>query len=219
MSPIFKSITCWLFTPMMFLASLNQGSEYSARRNGSTQSTEKPAGLKYKPILWHANNHLGSYVPYMDKVYISKMSSQEKAAVAFTAIFLDNTCNSESKESIKVHCSLIEALGLGKQCSPGSIQFLRYWFYQDKKSLKDLEGCQIVPSTATYQERLVDVSMAQSGELYLVKFTAAGLDLREMRIWQWKQIDRYLFRGNKMVKVDSRVLSKEEKNLEEPKNH
>jgi len=215
MSSFLKIISCCFFSNLIFLPLFYLGVRPIVKSNEPSQAKNKPTNIKYNRLFWYADNESGTYVPYTDSLYISKMSNQEKAAVAFSSIFYDNYCDS-SDGSMTKRCSMIELMGLGKQCSQHNIEFLKYWFSQDKKSIGELQGCQIVPLTATYQERFVDVSSARIGDLYLVKFTAGGMDLREMKTWKWKQLDRYLLRKGRMVKLDSKISSREERNLEEP---
>jgi hypothetical protein len=209
-SLVFKFLYCVAVTQLFFLPLF-----YLEIRNETYEAKNNGKSIQYNRLFWHADNESGTYVPYTDSLYISKMSNPEKAAVAFSSISYDNYCD-PLPGSVKGRCSLIEALGLGEQCSDRNVQFLEYWFVNDKKSIGELQGCEIVPLTASYQERFVDVSSAKIGNLYLVKFTVAGMDLREMKTWNWQQIDRYILRMGRMIKLDSKISSRKEKNSRSP---
>lgn len=93
---------------------------------------------------------------------------------------------------------------MGYKCSDTHLGFLRQWFKNDKKSLKELEDCSEIPSTATIQDSFDEINLKVKGNEITISFKATGVNVREEEIWNWEETDYFIFENDniQLIKKD-----------------
>ncbi|MFA7133043.1 MAG: hypothetical protein WC108_07065, partial [Bacteroidales bacterium] len=135
------------------------------------------------------------------------LTDQERAALGYVATFIGNECDwdgdtKEDRSNLK--CKILSALKLGYQCSDTHLGFLRQWFKNDKKSLKELEDCSEIPSTATIQDYFDEINLKVKDNEITISFKATGYDVREEESWNWEETDYFIFENDniQLIKKD-----------------
>jgi len=143
----------------------------------------------------------------INKAYCKTISAPEKAALGYVATFIGNECSwdgayTENRSNLK--CEILTALGLGYQCSEQHLGFLRTWFKDDAKALKELENCPTTPNTATIQDTFDEITLTTKGNKISVFFKANGVNVREESSWSWSQTDHFELNKNniKLIKQE-----------------
>ncbi|MDP4221417.1 MAG: hypothetical protein Q8896_13360 [Bacteroidota bacterium] len=126
----------------------------------------------------------------INEEYCKVMSDAERAAIGFAAYNIGSECEwdgeaTEGRTNLK--CVVPSALGLGYQCSDTQITFLRTWFRNDPKSLKELNGCPTTPNTSTIQDTFDEIKVTTKGDKIILTFKANGVNMREDEAWSWSE--------------------------------
>lgn len=141
--------------------------------------------------------------------YLHNITPPEKAALAYVAYDIGNECewgyDSDGNGRV-LWCRIVSALDLGHQCSDKQLNFLRKWFAKDTVSLKKLESCPTMPNTATIQTTfdkiLIQKNVAE--KTITVSYKITGINMRELKSWQWSQTDVFEYDSEHIVLVDSK---------------
>lgn len=148
----------------------------------------------------------------VNEKFIKIMPEPVKAAIAYSSTFVGNECwweNGEANEDrTNLKCKILTALNLGCQGSKTHLDFLRYWFRTDKKSLERLESVPTVPYTATIQDWFEKIHVIVKDNIIKVSYFAEGVNYSESETWRWKETDIYEYKNNtlKLVDVESTGL-------------
>lgn len=146
----------------------------------------------------------------IDKEFCKTISDPEKAALAYVATFIGNECiwdEEYTNERNNLKCEIITALDLGYQCSDKHLGFLKSWFRNDPRILKEIENCPKTPYTATVQETFEEIVLTNKGNEIMVFFKASGVNLREAESWTWSETD-YFQLNNNSIKLTNKDKSK-----------
>ena len=178
-----------------------------------------PKNLKLKDksvkFLWRELKYDETIKDSIDAICINEelcetLTDQERAALGYVATFIGNECDwdgdtKEDRSNLK--CKILSALKLGYQCSDTHLGFLRQWFKNDKKSLKELENCSEIPSTATIQDSFDEINLKVKGNEITISFKATGVNVREEESWNWEETDYFIF-GNDNIQLIKKDKSK-----------
>jgi len=178
-----------------------------------------PKNLKLKDksvkFLWRELKYDETIKDSIDAICINEelcetLTDQERAALGYVATFIGNECDwdgdtKEDRSNLK--CKILSALKLGYQCSDTHLGFLRQWFKNDKKSLKELEDCSEIPSTATIQDYFDEINLKVKDNEITISFKATGYDVREEESWNWEETDYFIF-GNDNIQLIKKDKSK-----------
>lgn len=142
--------------------------------------------------------------------FCKTISEPEKAALGYVATFVGSDCNwdgdfKDDRSNLK--CKILTALNLGYQCSDQHLGFLRKWFKEDKRVLKDLENCPTTPYTANSQNTFTKIRILVKGKEISVYFEAIGVNTREEKSWTWNETD-YFYYDNHHLKLLKKKQSK-----------
>jgi len=144
---------------------------------------------------------------FINDDYCKTISEPERAALGYVATFIGNECwwegdYTDKRDNLK--CEILTALNLGYQCSDKHLGFLRQWFKNDTKAIKELEACPTTPNTSTIQDTFDEITLTSKGNQITVFFKANGVNMREERSWTWSQTDYFQFDKDniKLIKQD-----------------
>lgn len=149
----------------------------------------------------------------INKALIATLSAPERAALGFVVTFIGSDCNwdGDAREDLSnLKCKTLAALGLGYQCSDLHLGFLRQWFREDERSLKQLESCPIIPYTATRQNTFNFINLTVRGNNISVEFAANGINMSIGEHWSWTETDDFLFDQDNI-----KLIAKKESNIKQ----
>jgi hypothetical protein len=188
----------------------------------TTESTsEKIVKLTNKNVnfLWRENRYDKELKDTFNTIIINEelcksLSEPERAALGFVVTFIGSECDwdGEAKDDYSnLKCKTLTALDLGYQCSDKHLGFLRQWFKNDRKTLKELEGCPTVPYTATSQNTFNYINLNVKDNKISVKFGANGVNMRMGQIWSWTETNHFQFDTDniKLIKKDESKVKRE----------
>lgn len=187
----------------------------------SSKPKESPKNpvLKDKSIkfLWRDKNS----AIVINKEFCKTMLDHEKAAIAYVATFIGNDCDWDgpyNSDRSNLKCEILTALGLGYQCSEKHLGFLRKWFKNDAKALKELENCPTTPNTATIQDTFDEINLVTKGNKISVFFKANGVNLREESSWSWSETNHFEFNNDniKLIKQDRSKVENKHFTIQKP---
>ena len=150
-------------------------SEYliSAKVIKPLKLTDKKVKFLWREFLYDKEFSKEINTIILNKNYIKSISEPEKAALAYTATFIGNGCGWDGKadgSTGNLKCKILTALDLGYQCSVQHLGFLRDWFRNDHKILKELENCTTTPDGATVQDTFDEIHLHITGNKITVFF-------------------------------------------------
>src|SRR5690606_40506381 len=90
-------------------------------------------------------------------------------------------------------------LDLGYQCSYKHLNFLRFWFRNDKNILKELENCPTTPDGATVQDTFDEINIESEENMITIFFKANGINMREGKTWSWTEKHYFEFKKNELI--------------------
>jgi len=151
---------------------------------------------------------------FINEDFCKTISEPERAALGYVATFIGNECwwDGEAKiDRSNLKCKILTSLNLDYQCSSKHLGFLRDWFKNDVKSLKELEYCPTTPYTSTIQDTFNEIILTVKGNEISVFFKANGVNLREGDSWSWEETDYFELNGNniKLIKKDESKVKRE----------
>lgn len=163
-------------------------------------------------FLWRADKYDEALKDTFNSIFIDEdfcktITDAERAAIGYVATFIGNECwwdGEANDDRSNLKCKILTALNLGYQCSDKHLGFLRQWFKDDKKSLKELEGCPTTPYTSTIQDTFDEISLTVKKNKISVFFKASGVNTREGKSWSWTETNHFQVDGNniKLIKKD-----------------
>ena len=133
------------------------------------------------------------------------LTEPERAALGYVVTFIGSECNwdGDAKEDFSnLKCKTLSALNLGYQCSDQHLGFLRQWFKNDGKTLKELENCPTVPYTATSQNTFDYINLKVKDNKISVEFGANGVNMRMGESWSWTETDHFQLDKDNIKLVD-----------------
>ena len=149
----------------------------------------------------------------IDEDLCKKLSEPERAALGFVVTFIGSECNwdGEANDDLgNLKCKTLSSLALGYQCSEQHLGFLRQWFRNDNKSLKELEDCPTVPYTASSQSSFDYINLNVKDNKISIKFGANGVNMRMGESWNYTETD-YFQVANDNIKLIKKEQSKIER--------
>lgn len=181
----------------------------------------KPLQLANKKIkfLWRKNLYNKELKMEVNSIvlndhYIKTITGPEKVALAYVATFIGNECEwdgqpTESRSNLR--CKILDALGLGYQCSNPHLDLLRFWFRNNQDIVKELENCPTIPDGATIQNTFDEINLEVKGNQIIVSFKVNGINMRESISYHWSEKHVYEFKGNELLllKKDVSQVKKE----------
>ena len=203
-----------LAIPFFLASCMEQKSdlEIVKKTNNSEHSYKKSILTKEKienktiDFLWRKNKFDRKINDTIEEICINTsfcktISEPEKAALGYVATFVGNDCNwdgdfKDDRSNLK--CKILTALNLGYQCSEQHLGFLRKWFKEDEKVLKDLETCPTTPRTATSQNTFIKIRLILKGKEISVYFEAIGVNTREEKSWAWNETNYFHYDKNQL---------------------
>jgi hypothetical protein len=169
-------------------------------------------------FLWRADKYDEALKDTFNSIFIDEelcktLSEPERAALGYVATFIGSECNwdGEGKDDFSnLKCKTLTALDLGYQCSDKHLGFLRKWFKNDKKILKELEDCPTVPYTASSQQTFDFINLIVKGNIISVEFAASGVNMPMGETWEWSETDYFqVDKDNiKLIKKDKSKLKR-----------
>lgn len=171
----------------------------------------EPLKLSDKKVkfLWRENRYVEEWKTEVSSIalnqkYINTISEPEKAALAYVGFFIGNECEwdgkaNENRSNLK--CKIPWALGLGYQCSNEQLDFLRFWFRNNKTILNELENCPTTPDGATIQDTFDEINIEVKNNRITVFFKANGMNMREQKSWNWTETHVFDFKVNQLILV------------------
>jgi len=172
---------------------------------------------KNERFLWRENKYDKVLKDTFNSIMINEelcktLTNPERAALGFVATFIGSECNWDGQgksEFGNLKCKTLTALDLGYQCSDKHLGFLRNWFKNDIKSLKELENCPIVPDGATRQETFDYINLIVKDKIVSVEFGVSGVDMhRGGDSWSWTETDQFQIDDNNSIKLIKKAKSK-----------
>jgi hypothetical protein len=179
----------------------------------------KPLKLTNKKVkfLWREMQYVedldGEFnVITLNEKYIKNISEPEKAVLAYVATFIGNECSwdgkaNENRSNLK--CKILSGLDLGYQCSSRHLDFLRFWFRNNKNILKELENCPTTPDGATVQDTFDEIDLEIKDNKITVFFKASGINVREQQSWKWTENHFFEFKDDELILLKKDISSKE----------
>src|SRR5690606_1441622 len=136
----------------------------------------------------------------LNEEYIQNITDPEKATLAYIATFIGNECAWDGKavDRSNLKCKMLWALDLGYQCSYRHLEFLRFWFRNEKEILKELTNCPTTPDGATVQDTFDEINLSVNGNRITVSFKVSGFNLREEKSWSWTETQLFEFKENEL---------------------
>lgn len=182
----------------------------SAKRLASLKLTDKKVKFLWREMQYVEDLDGEFSVIILDEEYIKTISEPEKAALAYVATFIGNECvwdknANENRSNLK--CKILWALDLGYQCSPKHLDFLRFWFRNNKDILKELENCPTTPDGATVQDTFDEIELEIEGNMITIFFKANGFNFREGKSWSWTNKHFFEFKDNELILIKKDVSS------------
>lgn len=144
----------------------------------------------------------------LNQNYLKTITDPEKAALAYAATFIGNGCSWDGKADENrgnLKCVILSGLNLGYQCSNQHLGFLRAWFRNNKKILKELENCPTTPDGATVQDTFDEINIETSGNKITVSFKASGMNMREATSWNWSEKHFFEVKNNELLLLRKEV--------------
>jgi hypothetical protein len=156
---------------------------------------------KVVKVLWRdKNQHMR-----INQSYCKTLSDPERAAIGYIATPIGNDCEWDGEcnsDRSNLKCVLLWAIDLGYQCSERHLGFLRKWFRNEPKALKELSSCSTTPFTSTFQDTFEEIVLTIKENDIKVFFKASGIHMREELVWDWSE--NYHFRvANDQLKIIS----------------
>lgn len=147
---------------------------------------------------------------FIDTAFCQTACDEERAALGFVATFIGSECFWDGNtEEGNLKCKLNEWLDIGYQCSDKHLKFLRQWFRNDTACLNRLNGCPLIPYTATRQTSFDEIRLSVKGSTIKVWFRANGMDLQTNENWYWTQEDTFESEDGSLRLVRSRKLKEQ----------
>jgi len=209
----------------VFLASCGQTNNNSKKSEvvnaDSVYTSAKPVKLTDKSVkfLWREDRYDEELKDTFNTIIINEelcksLTEPERAALGFVVTFIGSECNwdGEAKDDFSnLKCKTLTALDLGYQCSDKHLGFLRQWFKNDNKTLKELEDCPTVPYTASSQNTFDYINLKVKDNNISVEFGANGVNMRMGESWSWTETDHFqLDKDNiKLIKKDESQIKRE----------
>ncbi len=215
--------------PLVFLASCGQINNNSEKKAVSADSvykvtkstSEKTGKLTDKSVkfLWREDRYNKELNDTFNTLIINEelcksLTEPERAAIGFVVTFIGSECDwdGEAKDNFSnLKCKTLTALDLGYQCSDKHLGFLRRWFKNDSKTLKELEDCPTVPYTATSQNTFDYINLKVKDNKISVEFGANGVNMRIGQSWSWTETDHFQFDIDniKLIKKEESKVKRE----------
>ena len=216
-------LTSLFILTIVFLASCGQTNNSSKKNKAVSadsvykakeKTSEKTSKLTDKSVkfLWREDRYDKELKYTFNTIIINEelcksLTEPERAALGFVVTFIGSECNwdGEAKDDFSnLKCKTLTALDLGYQCSDKHLGFLRQWFKNDSKTLKELEGCSTVPYTAIIQNTFDYINLKVKDNKISVEFGANGVNMRMGEGWSWTEIDHFQFDNDniKLIKKD-----------------
>lgn len=166
-------------------------------------------------FLWRDDKYDKALKDTFDSIFIDEelcktLSEPERAALGYVATFIGSECDWDGKgkdDFSNLKCKTLTALDLGYQCSDKHLGFLRKWFKNDSKSLKELQECPTVPYTASSQNTFDYINLKVKGDKISVEFGVNGVNMRMGESWSYTEIDHFQVYGDN-IKLIKKVESK-----------
>lgn len=178
------------------------------------QLTNKKIKFLWRKDLYNKELKIEVNNIVLNENYIKTITEPEKAALAYVATFIGNECEwdgqvTESRSNLR--CKILDALGLGYQCSNPHLDLLRFWFRNDKDIIKELENCPTIPDGATIQNTFDEINLEVKGNQIIISFKISGMNMRESISYHWSEKHTYEFKGNELqlLKKDVSTVKKE----------
>jgi hypothetical protein len=171
------------------------------QRNNNSPPEPITLSDKGEKFLWRESRYDKKLKDTFTAIVINEtlcktVTEPERAALGFVATFVGNECNwdGEAKDDFSnLKCKILSSLDLGYQCSDKHLGFLRRWFKNDNKSLKQLENCPTVPYTASSQTTFDYINLNVNGNEIAIAFGANGVNMQMGESWSWTETDHFVF--------------------------
>lgn len=173
-----------------------------AKKIKSLQLADKNSKFLWRETVYDKDLATTINTIVLNEEYIKNISDPEKAALAYVATAIGNECEwdgnaSEDRSNLK--CKILWALNLGYQCSSNHLEFLRYWFRNNKTILKEFENCGTTPDGATIQDTFDEINIKVEGNFITISFNASGSNMREGKSWNWTEKQYFEFKNNELL--------------------
>ena len=170
-------------------------------------------------FLWRADRYDEALKDTVNSIFINEdfcktITNPERAALGYVATFIGNECwwdGEANDERSNLKCKILTALNLGYQCSDKHLGFLRQWFKNDNKSIKELENCPTTPYTSTIQDTFDEITLTVKENKISVFFKASGVNTREGKSWSWTETDHFQLDNDnlRLTKIDKSKVKHE----------
>lgn len=140
---------------------------------------------KYDSVSKDTNNTI-----ILNDQYFKNISDQEKAAIGYIATFTGSECwwDGDAKpDSSNLICKVINALGLGYQCSDTHLKFLQQWFRKSDSILKELRACPIIPMNAWEQNTFYNLKIHTNIDTIKIQYEADDANMKERKFYHWTE--------------------------------
>lgn len=210
---------------IVFLVSCGQTNSNSDKDGAvnidSEAKTTKSFTLPDKTVkfLWREDKYDQELKDTFNTIVINKelckiLTEPERAALGYVATFIGSECDwdGEAKDNFSnLKCKTLSALDLGYQCSDKHLGFLRKWFKNDRKSLKELENCPTVPYTASSQNTFDYINLKVKDNKISVEFGVNGVNMRMGESWSYTETDHFQLDNDniKLIKKDESKVKRE----------
>ena len=161
-------------------------------------------------ILWRQLDSAKNYKLHINRQKVKKLSLLARAAISFSTLSL-RTFDQVGEQSVILN----EQLGFGSQCSSSHKAILLNSFHEKDKIQSEIEGCQIIYPSASFQQVVEKLTARISPTLIHIEFTAYGVNLKEMSKWEWNQKDVYEIVDHKLKLKSSDELNFRSGTIEE----
>ncbi len=180
----------------------------SAKQIKPFKNINKKVKFLWRKIQYDKDLKTNINTIYLNENYIKTISEPEKVALAYVATFIGNECSwdgkaDENRSNLK--CKILDALDLGYQCSSKHLDFLRFWFRNDKEILKELENCPTTPDGATIQDTFDEINLEVNGNKIIISFKANGINMREENSWNWSEKHFFESKKNELILLKKEI--------------
>lgn len=191
----------------------------SAKKLQTLKLKEKKLKLLWREKGFDKTKKIERNTIVLNHEFIATISDPEKAALAYIATFIGNECQWE-KGSDNLKCKIIDALNLGYQCSDTHLDFLKYWFRNNKSLLSKLKRCQKKPDGATIQTTFQEINLEVNSDTIVIGFNASGINLRERETFTWTEKQYFEFKEDELrfLKTEKSPFERKSFEIEEEAN-
>lgn len=149
------------------------------------------------------------YKHLINEEYCKTMSEPERATLSFLAMSYD-TAEAYYDKTLNKQSTILNALNLDSECSDRFKYYMKFWFRNDSKSLKEIDNCQ---KTSSFHGQSVyfgysEINLTIKGNKIHIDFKAEGSD-RDIWNCSWNGKLIFLVEDNNIKLIEKKESEEE----------